>query len=163
MLSSHVFYSITNIIRMIHLKNHIQKSFSVKNHFENCLKLCLWYLLRSGLEVTSCPLRWVSSSSGPELSLIVENFLILLVLQVSVQILEFLMQSLLFNFAISDWLVKHVLVLLSEVSQLCGLFGLEGIDSCLHSLMSFVHPIFLLFSLHLKDLLLNFMGFREAK
>ena len=79
------------------------------------------------------------------------------------QILEFLMQSFLLDFAISDGLIKHILVLLSEVGQLCCLLGFQGVESSLHSFLPFVNPVLLLFSLHLEDLLLNFVSLGEAE
>ena len=125
--------------------------------------MLLDYLLRSGLEVTSCPLGRISTTSCPELTLIVKSLFVLLSLQIFMKILEFLMQSFLLNFAISDWLIKHIFVLLSQICQLCCLFVAKSIESSFHFLTSFFHPHLFFFSFHIKDLLLYFMSLCESK
>ena len=97
------------------------------------------------------------------MTLVVENLLVLLPFEVLVQVVELLVKPLVFNLAIPDGLIKHVLVLLVQIGQLDALLGLKSVDGSLGTLSSLLHPGLLLLSFNFEDLLLDLVGFCESK
>jgi hypothetical protein len=115
------------------------------------------------MERGSCSHRRVSSTFAPEMTFVVQYFLLMLAFQIFMHILMFLQKSLFLDFPVSNSLVKQSFVSFPKIGELNILFSFQCIQSSVNSFISFLEPRPFLLFLHLCDLMLNFVRFGKTK